>query len=149
MKDAEKTGGRLWGGAERAERPADRRRAEPEPSRLDAPDDRTYTAFEIRENAERLHLKCATGPSRFPGYNYLLDIVYDHDFGSIFTLIYSFMVVEVTGKNLGPIVHAISFRNCDRVREFHRKLYDPPIAGEPIVEMIKITAAAPLPVREE
>jgi len=28
---------------------------------------------------------------------------------SAFTLIYTFMIVEVTGCDLGPVVHAISF----------------------------------------
>jgi hypothetical protein len=103
--------------------------------------DRAYVPFEIRERAERLHIHCATQPSRFPGYNYLLDIIYDHDFDSIFTLIYSFMTVEVTGQHLGPIVHAISFGNCERIHEYHPKLYDPPAKDTPIIEAVKIVAA--------
>jgi len=77
----------------------------------------------------------------FPCYNYLLDIIYDHDFESMFTLIYSFMAVEVTGQRLGPIVHAINFGNCERIHEFHQKLYDPPANDAPLIEAIKITAA--------
>jgi hypothetical protein len=50
------------------------------------------------------------------------------------------MIVEVTGWNLWPIVHAISFGNCERIREFHPKLYDVPESGEPIIEKIQITA---------
>jgi hypothetical protein len=97
-------------------------------------------AFELRDRAERLHIVRGAGPSRFPNYNYLLDISYDHHLQSAFTLIYTFMIVEVTGWNLWPIVHAISFGNCERIREFHPKLYDVPESGEPIIEKIQITA---------
>jgi hypothetical protein len=102
---------------------------------------RAYVAFEIREHADRLHVVRAAGPSRFPSYSYLLDISFDHHLQSAFTLIYSFMVVEVTGSNLGPIVDAISLGNCDRIREYHPKSYDAPAHGEPFIEKIQITAA--------
>jgi len=105
------------------------------------PHNRDYKAFEIRANVSRLHIHRATQPSRFPNYNYLLDIVYDHDFQSLFTLIYSFMAVEVKGHNLGPVVHAISSGSCESIHEFHRKHYDPPSQEDPVIEEITITAA--------
>jgi hypothetical protein len=151
----EKAGlGRLWSstGREKGRRETDR---QPAPSPADEKDmplfghDRAYAAFELRDHATRLHIQCAAQPSRFPAYNYLLDIIYDHDYASIFTLVYSFMVVEVTGHNLAPVVHAINFGNCERIREFHKKLYDPPAKkDEPLIESITITAAA-LPAAEE
>jgi len=138
---------RLWGGGE--EGPAAQEKVLPLKSPAEArpaarpsgaPDDRAYAAFEIRERAERLHIVRATGPSRFPNYNYLLDISFDHHLQSAFTLIYTFMVVEVTGWNLEPIVHAISYGNCERIREFNAKLYDAPAKGEPLIEKIHIVA---------
>lgn len=36
------------------------------------------------------------------------------------------MLVEVTGNHLGPIVHAINYGNCERINEYHAKLYDRP-----------------------
>ena len=51
------------------------------------------------------------------------------------------MLVEVTGNHLGAIVHAISYGNCERIHEFHRKLYDPPAPNVPIIESITITSA--------
>lgn len=151
-KDADKGGfaGRLWGGGRERERdpqtdekvlplkaPADVRPA----ARPAEPHDRAYVAFDLRDHAERLHIMRGAGPSRFPGYNYLLDISFDHHLQSAFTLIYTFMIVEVTGCDLGPVVHAISFGNCERIREYHPKLYDPPAPGEPLIDKIHITAA--------
>jgi hypothetical protein len=71
----------------------------------------------------------------------LLDISYDHFQHSAFTLIYTFMIVEVTGWNLESVVHAINFGNCERITEYHAKLYDPPAQGEPLIEKIQITTA--------
>src|SRR5277367_2776602 len=142
-EDIEKSGfGRSWSGTGREK---GRRESDRQPPLSPADDmplfnhDRAYRAFELRDNATRLHIQCATGPSRFPAYSYLLDIIYDHDYESIFTLVYSFMVVEVTGQNLWPVVHAINFGRCERIREFHKKLYDPPAKKEdPLIESIKI-----------
>lgn len=83
----------------------------------------------------------APQPSHYPAYSSLLNIIHDHDFDKGFTLVYSFMLVEVTGTHLGAIVRAINHGNCERITEYHRKLYDPPASDAPIVESIKITAA--------
>ena len=140
--DADRSGiGRLWGaGGTREKTPR------PEPERtadnvLPLRPDRTYVAFELRDHANRLHIHCAAQPSRYPAYSSLLDIIHDHNFDKVFTLVYSFMMVEVTGNQLGAIVQAISFGNCERIHEFHRKLYDTPAPNEPIIESIKITSA--------
>ena len=106
-----------------------------------APDDRTYGAFDTLDHPARLHIMRGAGPSRFPAYSYLLDMSFDHHLQSAFTLVYTFMIVEVTGRNLGPIVHAISSSKCERIREYHAKLYDPPGSGEPVIEKIVVTTA--------
>jgi hypothetical protein len=149
-KDTEKTGiaGRLWGtGRERDPQGDDKvfpLKAPPEArgaARPAAARDRSYVAFEIRERADRLQIVRGAGPSRFPNYHYLLDISFDHHLQSAFTLIYTFMIVEVTGSNLEPVVHAISLGNCERIREYHSKLHDRPGQDEPVIEKIQITAA--------
>ena len=63
---------------------------------------------------------------------------FGHDLESIFTLIYTFMTVEVTGEHLAPIVHAIDSEDCKRIHEFHPGLYDPPERGATIIERIRI-----------
>jgi hypothetical protein len=138
--------GRLWSAKDKRE-PA--RAPEPEEPRRRAddnvvplrPDDRTYVAFETREHPSRIHILCATLPSHYPAYSSLLNIIFDHNFEKAFTLVYSFMLVEVTGNHLGAVVHAINYGNCERIREFHSKFYDRPAADQPIIEAIKVTAA--------
>lgn len=141
--DADRSGiSRLWsaGGArEKAPRP--------EPERISdnvvklRPDDRAYVAFETREHPPRIHIHCATLPSHYPAYSSLLNIIFDHNFERAFTLVYSFMLVEVTGNHLGAVVHAINYGNCERICEFHSKFYDLPAPEQPIIEAIKVTAA--------
>lgn len=138
--DAER-GGRLWSGGvgrEKAPRPGPERTSE---NVVPLRPDRAYVAFELRDHANRLHIHCAAQPSRYPAYSSLLDIIHDHDFDKAFTLVYSFMMVEVTGNHLGAVVHAISFGNCERIHEFHSKLYDRPEPNQPIIESITLTSA--------
>lgn len=141
--DADRSGiSRLWSKETAREKPS---RPEPEPISDNVvklhPDDRAYVAFETREHPPRIHIHCATSPSHYPAYSSLLDIIFDHNFEKAFTLVYSFMLVEVTGTHLGAIVHAINYGNCERICEFHTKFYDRPAPDQPIIEGIKVTAA--------
>lgn len=138
--DAERTGiGKLWSAGAAKEKPA----PPPRPADNVVPlrPDRTYVSHEVREHPPRLHICCATQPSHYPAYSSLLNIIFDHDFDRAFTLVYSFMLVEVTGTRLGAVVHAISYGNCERINEYHRKLHDPPASDSPVIEGIRITAA--------
>jgi hypothetical protein len=133
--------GRLWSGGAAREKPA---RPEPRPSDnvVQLRPDRGYSAFEVQDkHPPRLHICCATQPSHYPAYSSLLNIIHDHDFDKSFTLVYSFMLVEVTGNHLGAIVHAINYGNCERINEYHAKLYDRPGADYPIIESVRIIAA--------
>ena len=134
--------GRLWGKSTPGEKVPGSEHERTASTLSPARATRAYAAYEVREHLQRLHIHCAAQPSHFPGYSYLLDIIYDHDFGKTFTLIYSFMMVEVTGNHLGAIVSAIVAGNCECIREFHRKLYDAVDAGVPVIESITITAAS-------
>ncbi len=140
--DAEKSGiGKLWSGGTAKDKLT---RPESQPQidnvvRLRP--DRAYVAHEVREHPQRLHICCATQPSHYPAYSSLLNIIHDHDFDKAFTLVYSFMLVEVTGTHLGAVVHAISYGNCERINEYHAKHYDRPAANDPIIESVTITAA--------
>jgi hypothetical protein len=100
--------------------------------------DRVYKAFEVKDNPKRLHIRTALQGSFYPSYHYLRDMRFGHDLESIFTLIYTFMTVEITGEHLAPIVHAIDSEDCKRIHEFHPRLYDPPERGATIIEKIRI-----------
>ena len=96
--------GRLWSESTPREKPI-----RPEPPRtsenvVPLRPDHTYKAFEVREHPAALHILCATQPSHYPSYSSLLNIIFDHDFDKAFTLVYSFMLVEVTGSHLGADV---------------------------------------------
>jgi len=103
------------------------------------PEGRQYKAFTTQADSHRLHLRAAFGPLRFPSYNYLMDILLAEDFSGI-TLIYTFMVVELTGQYLEPVAHAIAEKHCGRVTEFSPRFHDRPEAGEPYIAKITILA---------
>ena len=140
--DAEQQGiGRLWSGNAARDKVA---RPEPQTSTdnvVQLRRDRAYVAHEVREHPQRLHICCAAQPSHYPAYSSLLNIIHDHDFDKAFTLVYSFMLVEVTGNHLGAVVHAINYGNCERINEYHVKLYDRSAPDQPIIEAIRVTAA--------
>lgn len=140
--DAERKGiGRLWSEGAAREK-ATRPEAQPSTDNVvQLRPDRAYVAHEVREHPQRLHICCATQPSHYPAYTSLLNMIHDHNFDKAFTLVYSFMLVEVTGNHLGAIVHAINYGNCERITEYHAKLYDRPAPDQPIIEVIKVTAA--------
>lgn len=146
MTETHKTSG-LWGARVSGAKPAE---TAPEPNPRVLPlarpgegESRAYSAFEVRDRATpRLHLRCARSPSRYPSYAYLLDIIADEDFVASFTLVYSFMVVNVTGKNLAPVIHAIAQNQCAGIAEFHPSRHDRPAEGEPVVEGIEVVASS-------
>jgi hypothetical protein len=144
--DSKGESSRLWSvaGREKGRRETDQQSAQTRTEEKGMPlfgQDRAYVAFKLRDGAERLQIIRATKPARFPAASYLLDISYDHFHQSAFSLIYTFMVVDVTGWNLEPVVHAINFGNCDNIREFDPRQHDHPGKGEPLIETINITAA--------
>ena len=140
IRDSERgPSGRLWGGeAKKAFTPS---ATLPSSSRPEAKPDRAYVAFTVRDQAERLEINRAAAPTRFPATSYLLDISYDRFHQSAFTLVYTFMVVDVLGSNLGPVVQAISLGNCASITEFDKRQHDHPGEGEPLVDSIQITTA--------
>lgn len=101
-----------------------------------------YVPFLLRDRAERLQLVPVSEPSRFPAYSSLLDIIFDHDHESAFTLVYSFMLVKVTGSNLGPIVHALNFGRCAAIHQYYPNRFSgPPDQDKPLVESILTVSA--------
>ena len=101
-----------------------------------------YVPFFLRDHAERVQVVPVSEPSRFPGYAWLLDIIFDHDHQSAFTLVYSFMLVKVTGSNLGTIVQALNVGRCAAIHQYQAQRFSgPPDLDKPLVESI-ITVSA-------
>jgi hypothetical protein len=70
----------------------------------------------------------------------LRDISFDQAHQQGFYLFFWAMTVEVMGKNLWPVVHAISSGRCEAVYQYHAKRYpSPPAKGEPQIESIKLS----------
>lgn len=140
--DAERTEiGKLWSGNTGKEKQPRADSPAPPDNVVPLRPDRAYKAHVVREHPQRLHIRCANQPSHYPAYSSLLNIIHDHDFDKGFTLVYSFMLVEVRGDHLSTVVHAISYGNCERIIEFHSKLFDRPAANEAVINSVTITAA--------
>lgn len=103
------------------------------------PANRVYEAFDTSDRAERLHIVRANDMARRPAYYQLSDMSEDVFQESCFTLFYPFLIVEVYGRHLGPVMHAIGLGKCHRIREYSPKLYDSPPRGAPLIESIVIT----------
>jgi hypothetical protein len=132
--------GRLWGAGTGREKEAQTDKVIPleRAPAADYVDPRQYKAFRLRDNANRLELRRKKDPSRFPSYQYLLDISYDRFHDSAFSLVFTFMIVYVEGSNLAEVVHAINFGDCGSLVEFDPKHHDKPAKGEAFIESIEI-----------
>jgi hypothetical protein len=115
----------------------------PKPER--DPDDRIYKAFELHDRADCIEIERINQASRLPSYAYLIDISYDHHHHSGITLFFSFgMVVEITGRNLYEVMHAIKYRRCDHIRPFDKQRHDLPAEGQPFIATITISTGPAL-----
>jgi hypothetical protein len=77
-----------------------------------------YVAFGTKDKVSRLRIRRAMAPTRSPGYAYLLDVVYDGNYGTNFVLVFTFLMVLVRGKNLQQLVFALESGMADFVQEF-------------------------------
>ena len=88
---------------------------------------------------ERLKIKRANSPTHAPGYAYLLDIIYDGNFGTDFVLVYTILGVKVTGRNLQPVIMALLAGTADFIQEFDRAKWPKPLdAKTPVIESIEV-----------
>jgi hypothetical protein len=103
----------------------------------DGPDE--YAAFSTKDRVERLKIKCANQPTRAPGYENLLEIVYDGRIGTNFVLSFSWLMVLVRGKNLQPVIMALLAGTADYIQEFDPEIWERPSdAKKPIIESIEV-----------
>lgn len=98
-----------------------RKSAPAAPGRSKSPDPTSgeeYVAFGAKDKVTRLRVRRAMAPTRSPGYAYLLDVVYDGNYGTNFVLVFTFLMVLVRGKNLQPVVSALENGMADFIQEF-------------------------------
>lgn len=63
--------------------------------------------------------------------------VFSADYDDSLTLIYSFTVVEVHGRNLAPLKRAIQTGRCEFIQEFHPNEFAAPGNNDPVIESIR------------
>jgi hypothetical protein len=98
-----------------------------------------YVAFDAKDSVDRLRIRRANDLTRAPGYNSLLDVVYDSQFGTQFTLVFTFMMVFVHGRNLQPVIAALEMGTADFIQEYDSNRWPMPKDDKaPLIESIKI-----------
>jgi hypothetical protein len=115
------------------------RRKSPPPGYEPPPNEpEKYTAFDTKDKVFRLRIRGADDSIHAPGYNILLNLLYDKQ-GTHFILTYSVMMVLVRGKNLQKVVFAIENGMADFIQEFDFKRWpEPKDATAPFIESIEV-----------
>ena len=97
-----------------------------------------YMAFDTKDKVFRLRIRGADDSIYAPGYNILLNLLYDKQ-GTHFILTYTVMMVLVRGKNLQKVVFAIENGMADFIQEFDFKRWpEPTDATAPFIESIEV-----------
>ena len=99
---------------------------------------RTYEAFD-KTGRPSLYteIRSIMQPSQSPQFRFFIAAVFSTDYDDNFTLIYSYMAVEIKGKHLKEVRRAIQNGRCEFIQEFHKNEFIPPGKGEPVIESIK------------
>ena len=98
-----------------------------------------YAAFGTKDKVQRLRIRSTAAPVHAPGYNILLDVVYDGEHGTNFMLVYTVLMVLVRGKNLQKTVFAIENGMADYIQEYDLKRWpEPTDATAPFIESIEV-----------
>lgn len=100
-----------------------------------------YVAFGTKDRVKRLRIRSRHEPVNAPGYNILLNVVYDED-ATHFILVYSILSVLVRGENLHKVIFAIENAMADFIQEFDPGRWPKPCtAGEPLIASIELRAS--------
>ncbi len=118
------------------------RRTSPNPVGRVVPTDMDeYTAFGTKDKVHRLRIRSLTAPVNSPGYNILLNVVYDGEQGTHFMLVYTVLMVLVQGRNLQKLVFAIENGMADYIQQFDPARWQKPAdAGATIIDSIEVRA---------
>src|SRR5271154_1010614 len=115
------------------------RRKSPPPGFEPAPNEpEKYMAFDTKDKVFRLRIRNADDSICAPGYNILLNLLYDKQ-GTHFILTYSVLMVLVRGRNLQRVIFAIENGMADFIQEFDFKRWpEPTDATAPFIESIEV-----------
>ena len=97
-----------------------------------------YVAFDTKDKVFRLRIRNADDSICAPGYNILLNLLYDKQ-GTHFILTYSVLMVLVRGRNLQRVIFAIENGMADYIQEFDFTRWpEPTDATAPFIESIEV-----------
>jgi hypothetical protein len=85
-----------------------------------------YEAFGTKDKVHRLRIRSAPTLEHSPGYNLLLDVVSDGQYGTNFVLVFTVLLVMVRGKNLQKMVFAIQSGMADFIQVFDPERWEKP-----------------------
>ncbi|HLG63107.1 MAG TPA: hypothetical protein VKY19_14300 [Ktedonosporobacter sp.] len=100
---------------------------------------KAYLAFDTGDRSqERLKIKRIKGETHSPSYRYLMDIMYNGDEGTQIVLVFSFLMVKITGRNMLSLVHSIEDGTCIFIQEFHAKNFPSPSPKDAVIDEIEV-----------
>ena len=91
-----------------------------------------YLAFETKDKVFRLRIRGADDSIYAPGYNILLNVLYDKQ-GTHFILTYTVLMVLVQGRNLQKLIFAIENGHADYIQQFDPAKWQKPAAADAAV----------------
>lgn len=106
---------------------------------------RAYVAYDATDKLSSfLEIRCLTQPSQAPQSRFLMAVVFSADYDEAISLIYSFMAVEIKGKNLKEVRRAIQNGRCEFIQEYHENDFANPAKNDPVITSIKFIAGEKL-----
>jgi hypothetical protein len=108
-------------------------------------DKKPYEAYDKRGRpCPYTEILCASQPSQAPQSRFFLTSIFGAGYDDAFTLIYSFMAVEIRGQRLKEVRQAIQNGVCGFIQEYDAEEFLPPAKGEPVIESVKFIAGEKL-----
>jgi hypothetical protein len=96
-----------------------------------------YKAFESTgKPSPSTEFRCVLQPSQAPQSRFFMAVVFSSDGNDAFTLLYSYMAVEVKGRNLRAVRRALQLGCCEFVQQYHESAFTKPGKGDPVIESI-------------
>lgn len=96
-----------------------------------------YEAFDSAgKPSPYTEIRCVLQPSQSPQSRFFMAVVFSADYDDAFTLLYSFMAVEVKGRNLKEVRRAIQTGRCEFIQEYNENEFLKPGKDAPVIESI-------------
>jgi hypothetical protein len=98
-----------------------------------------YEAFKtVNRRQITLEIRTTGKAWEWISYGYLLNVVGDAPFFKRIVLVFTFMGVEIVGRNLRPVAAAIARQNCESIQQFDAGQWPLPTNPEaPVIDKIE------------